>query len=541
MSALEIRGRAAAPGLAMGRVYRLAEPTVGRRSAGDAEAERAALAAGMALASAGLSAMTADADADGAAILEFQIAMLGDDALAEPAYAAIAAGRDAASAFAAAMDAAIADYRAAEDAYFAARVSDLEDIRDRVLAALSGEGDRAAPPPGAVLVGRDVTPSRFLAVDWSAGGAIALSEGSPSSHVAMLARARGVPLVVGLGSRLPVDAREAIVDGETGLVLFEPDEAARAALARRRQDEDAAATAEARAARAPARTADGLALAIHINIAQPEDLDGIDPAIADGIGLVRTEFLFHDRGGLPDEETQYRAYRRMVEWAGERPVTIRTIDAGGDKPVPHLTVDAESNPFLGTRGIRLSLLRPEIFQVQLRALARAAAHGRLKVMLPMVTVPREVTAAVALLDAVIADLKAQGIAHRRPSLGIMVEVPAVALVPELFGAADFFSIGSNDLTQYTTAAARDIAGVATLCDPAHPAVTALIANVVRAGKAMGRDVSLCGDMAGDPAHLPALLAAGLRSLSLAPRLVGRVKRALAGLSSSGAAHGEVRG
>jgi phosphotransferase system enzyme I (PtsI) len=270
-----------------------------------------------------------------------------------------------------------------------------------------------------------------------------------------------------------------------------------------------------------------VAVAVMINVAEPEELDRLDPAICDGIGLVRTEFLFHRPGGLPDEEAQYRAYRRIVAWAAGRPVVLRTLDAGGDKPVPGLTVPDESNPFLGTRGIRLSLARPEVFRVQLRAMARVAAEGEVKVMMPMVTVPEEIAAAGALLDQAVAELGGEGIACKRPPLGIMVEVPAVAVEPALFAAADFFSIGSNDLTQYVTASARDISAVAGLNDPGHPAVLSLIRRVVAVARELGREVSLCGDMGGDPAHIPTLVAAGLRSVSVAPPLLGRAKLAIA--------------
>ena len=208
-------------------------------------------------------------------------------------------------------------------------------------------------------------------------------------------------------------------------------------------------------------------------------------------------------------------------------MVLRTLDAGGDKPIPGLTIDGESNPFLGTRGIRLCLARPDIFRIQLRAMARAAAHGNAKIMLPMVTVPEEIDRAAALLDDVVSELAAEGIPHIRPPLGIMVEVPAVAVVPELFARAAFFSIGSNDLTQYVTASARDIAAVAALNDAGHPAVAALVRRVLDSANDRGIDVSLCGDMGGDPRHIPALIAAGLRSVSVAPPQVGRTKLAIA--------------
>jgi phosphotransferase system enzyme I (PtsI) len=399
-----------------------------------------------------------------------------------------------------------------------------------VLRRLLGEAD-VATPAGAVLTGENVTPSRFLSVDWTGGGGIALFAGSPSSHLAMLARSRGVPMVVGLGA-IGLDGHEsAIVDGDSGRVILSPGDSDRTAFEAARAESAKRAAAEASLAGSPARTADGKPVAVLINVAGPDELDRFDPAICDGIGLVRTEFLFHWPAGLPDEESQYRAYRRMIEWAAPRPVVLRTLDAGGDKPVPGLTFDGESNPFLGTRGIRLSLARPKIFRIQLRALARAAVHGNARIMLPMVTVPEEIDAAAAILDGVVSELAAAGVPHRCPPLGIMVEVPAVAIEPELFAKAAFFSIGSNDLTQYVTASARDIAAVAALSDPRHPAVMRLIRRVVEAGAALGREVSLCGDMGGDPAHLPALIRAGLRSVSVAPPLVGRVKAAIAGARS----------
>jgi phosphotransferase system enzyme I (PtsI) len=236
--------------------------------------------------------------------------------------------------------------------------------------------------------------------------------------------------------------------------------------------------------------------------------------------------LFEASQGLPDEETQYAAYRRILDWAEGRPVTIRTLDAGGDKPIAGLTIDGESNPFLGLRGIRLSLIRPEVFRLQLRALARAAVHGTLKVMLPMVAVPSELDRARELLDDEIEALRAKGIACARPPLGIMVEVPAAALRSEDFDAA-FYSIGSNDLTQYTMAAARDIGAVADLNDTGNPAVLALIGRTVEAGRARGVEVSLCGDAAADTRLTKALLATGLTTFSVSPVAVARLKATIA--------------
>jgi phosphotransferase system enzyme I (PtsI) len=261
-----------------------------------------------------------------------------------------------------------------------------------------------------------------------------------------------------------------------------------------------------------------------VNIDDPAIIETIAPETCDGVGLTRTEFLFQTR--LPDEATQLAFYRRLLDWAGGRPVTIRTLDAGGDKPVPGLTLP-EDNPFLGVRGVRLSLARPEVFRVQLRALARAAAGaaGRLKVMVPMVTVPAELDRVREMLATEVVALRADGIAAAMPPVGMMVEVPAAALTAEAF-AADFYSIGSNDLIQYVTASARDNAAVARLADPRNPAVAELIARTVAAGETRGVEVSLCGDMASSPDLAATLLRAGVRVFSVAPAQVGVVKQAI---------------
>ncbi|HMQ58918.1 MAG TPA: phosphoenolpyruvate--protein phosphotransferase, partial [Rhizobiaceae bacterium] len=224
--------------------------------------------------------------------------------------------------------------------------------------------------------------------------------------------------------------------------------------------------------------------------------------------------------------TQYAAYRTVLEWAEGKPVTIRTVDAGGDKPVPGFTVD-ESNPFLGLRGIRLCLAKPDIFAVQIRALLRAAVRGNLKVMLPMVSVPEELEQARTLFRAEADKLERAGIPCAMPPLGIMVEVPSVAIRPDLFAAAAFFSIGSNDLTQYVMAASRDSAKLSALARPDHPAVLELVRRVAQWGDENGRPVSLCGDAASDPALAPLLLKSGLRSLSIAASRIGAVKAAIA--------------
>jgi phosphotransferase system enzyme I (PtsI) len=521
-------GRGASPGIALGPLVSFAPDASMRVASGAIEIETQALRAALEKARADLRELVDQSPGETAEILGFQVAMLEDDVLAEPAFAAIAQGRAAHDAWQDAMDAEVAGYEASDDEYFRARAADLCDIRDRVLATLTGSGPVADVPPGAIVAAVDLAPSRFLAIDWSHGGALVLTAGSATSHVAMLARSRGVPAVVGLGVDLTELAGHALVDAHRGVLIVNPGPAARAQFER---DAQAASTvrvlADAVALR-PAVTLDGTPIRILLNIADPAELNELDPAICDGIGLVRTEFLFHDRRELPDEEQQYAVYRRIAEWAQDRPVTIRTLDAGGDKPIRNLTLTGESNPFLGVRGLRLSFARPEVFRIQLRALARAAVHGDVKIMLPMVTLPRELAAVRGMLDEGLAALHAAKIPARRPRLGIMVEVPAAAIAADQFDA-DFFSIGSNDLTQYVAAAGRDIGAVSDLADAVQPAMLRLLRYVVDVAQAQRIEVSLCGDAGGDPRAIPHLLATGLRCLSMPPALVGHAKLALAAI------------
>ena len=530
MAELRLVGRPASPGLALSRLFVLGQAKAQDRAqpAGNPDTEAARLRNAIDTAIRQLEDVAGTAGADARDILEFQTAMLGDEALAEEAYAAIAEGESAPAAWRTALDAQIQGYVEAGDEHFRARAADLEDLRDRVSRILSGDREQVVPA-GTVLVARDLPPSRFLGIDWQAGSAIALAGGSATSHVALLARARGVPMVVGLGADVMAvpSGQEAMVDGEHGTLVVAPDETTRAAAKSREAEITQRRAVADRFLHSPAALPSGEQVTVMINTAGPDELSLLDPGICDGIGLVRSEFLFRDGANLPDEDTQYQAYRRILEWAGMRPVTIRTLDAGGDKPIQGLTIDDEGNPFLGTRGIRLSLLRPEIFCVQLRALCRAAVHGNLKVMLPMVATPRDLAQARAHLGAAAADLAARKVVHAVPKLGIMVEVPAAAIAVDRFDA-DFYSIGSNDLTQYVMAAARDIASLADYADAADPAVLSLIARTVEHGKRTGREVSLCGDAASDPVIVPRLLEVGLRSLSVSSASVGLVKAAIAG-------------
>jgi len=497
----------------------LANPGVRTPGADEAAGLRAALAA----ASRDLAALSQRAGGEAADILEFQLALIDDDGLTGPAFAAVGDGTPADVAWRRVMDGLIADYRAHPSESVRARALDVADLRDRALAALQGAAAAPPPPAGAIVVSDDLPPSRFLEIDWSAGGGVALSRGSATSHTAILARARGVPMVVQLGD-IP-QASRALLDGEEGLVELDPGEDEVRAFEARRAAHRLRRAAAARGGQPAKPTYRGEPVRLLINIEGPGSLSHPAADLADGVGLLRSEFLYAREGEAPDEEAQFQAYAEVLRWAGARPVTIRTVDAGGDKPIRGLSEAGEANPFLGLRGLRLSLKRPAIFATQLRALARAAALGDLKVMFPMVTAPREFAAAQALLLRVVDDLSAEGKAARAPELGMMVEVPAAALTVADFPAA-FYSIGDNDLAQYVAAADRANGAVSGLLDPTGPAMLELIRRVVDHGRASGRRVSLCGDAAGDPSRIPALLACGLREFSVSPGALAAAKAAI---------------
>ncbi len=527
-------GKVASPGLVAGRIRVHVRRAAEEAPAGTPAEEAARLEVALSLAATQLARLSQTVDEAAQGILEFQIALIEDDELIEPVRQAIAAGSAAATAWRHVLDAQVSEYQTAADAYFRARAADLADLRDRVLDLLAGvvdEDEGAANGGARIYVGEDLAPSRFLEIDWQNYRGGALLAGSANGHVAILARARGIPLIVGLGAiglgaGDLVAGADAILDAEEGRLIQDPIRHTRDIFTRRMTTRSATAAAEAEFLPKPAVTRGGARIMVAINVDEPGIIERVDAAHCDGIGLTRTEFLFSQPGGWPDEQKQFEIYARLIAWAKGRSVTIRTLDAGGDKPIPGLTPDGETNPFLGLRGIRLSLSRPDVFSVQLRALARAAATGPLKVMLPMVTVPREIEETRTLLKAAVDDSVRAGIQAAMPSLGMMVEVPAAAINAARFDV-DFFSIGSNDLVQYVTATSRDNSAVAALHDPLDPAVLELIGRVVTFGAASGREVGLCGDMASDTRYLPKLLDLGLRSISVAPSRLAAVKADIA--------------
>jgi len=422
------------------------------------------------------------------------------------------------------------------------RVGDLTDVHIRLLSLLLGLPDHdpveVAKGAKAILVTHDLTPSLTVQLDREAIAGIATDAGTRTSHVAILARSLGLPAVVGLRDaiqRLTGD-EHVVLDGTTGTLVINPTDA-EVAVFHHRAEREARDEAELRLlVSADSVTSDGVRITLRANVDLPEESVLAATSGAEGVGLMRTEFLIVGRTVMPDEEEQYRAYRKVVEAFGGKPVVIRTFDIGGDK-LPAGGFPHEPNPFLGWRAIRMCLDESEMFKVQLRALLRAAAHGDARIMLPLVVTVDEVRQAHGLLDEAAEELEERGLPFRRDlPLGIMVETPAAAMSADVLAKeVSFFSIGTNDLVQYTLAVDRGNVNLASRFTPLHPAVLRLVKRTVDVGRAAGLEVAVCGEMASQPVMAFALIGLGVRQLSVAPRTVSLVKHIVRGISAELAA------
>ena len=417
------------------------------------------------------------------------------------------------------------------------RVGDLKDVEIRVLTLLLDlpDHDPVDLPKGsnAILVTHDLTPSLTVQLDREAIAGIATDAGTRTSHVAILARSLGLPAIVGLRTATQelIGTETAILDGSTGLLGINPSHQDIESYRERARQEALAEVELRHLASLEAVTTDGIRITLRANVDLPEEADLGATSGAEGVGLMRTEFLVVGRATMPDEDEQYRAYRRVVEAFKGHPVVIRTFDVGGDK-LPVGGYPSEPNPFLGWRAIRMCLDLPELFGVQLRALLRAAVHGDVHIMLPLVVTVDEVRRAREMLDAAARELEARGAEFRRDiPLGVMIETPAAAVACDTFvGDVAFFSIGTNDLVQYTLAVDRGNANLATRFTPLHPAVLKLIRRTVFTARQHSLDVAVCGEMASQPLMAFALIGLGVRQLSVAPRSVPLVKRIVRGIS-----------
>jgi phosphoenolpyruvate-protein phosphotransferase/dihydroxyacetone kinase phosphotransfer subunit len=516
-------------------VYRRLASQVERRRVDDPKAEierfRQALRAALRQLEQIQQTVSAEADEQTGRIFEFHGLMLKDNQLVQAIEDSIRGKRWNAEAAVQEVFAQWAErFATLDDELMRVRVADVRDVGSRLLAALAGEqeSDLSHLPDAVIVVAQDLAPSETVLLDRTKVRGLATALGGETSHTAILARMLGIPAVVGLGAAvLAVSADNVLaLDGEAGVVEVDPSpEVVRSYQAR--QERWAAAQAEAlEHALEPAVTRDGRRVEVVANIGNVSSAQEAVRYGAEGVGLLRTEFLYLERTTLPSEEEQFDAYRAIAEAMGRRPLIVRTLDVGGDKQLPYLDIGAEMNPFLGVRAIRLSLERPDIFQPQLRAILRAGVGHNVKIMFPMVANRDEILRAEKALEQARKELAAASVPFAEAvEVGIMVETPASAIMSRVLAReVDFFSIGSNDLTQYTLASDRGNERLSHLYRPLDPAVLHLIRQVIEAAHAAGKWVGLCGELAGQRTAIPLLLGLGLDEFSMTPHAIPLAKR-----------------
>jgi phosphoenolpyruvate-protein phosphotransferase len=533
MTGVRLTGLPASPGVVTGPAWRYERrrPEIVRQTGGNPEAERQRLDAAISSAAADLDSIIEkqrSLASEAADIFEAQRLMLTDPDLLAYSRQAIAGGASAEAAWRAGIEHAEAALQALPGPVFQARAADVRDVGDRLLRVLLGIAEPAPAPGGSVVVvAEDLTPSDTIGLPAGRVLGLCTAGGGPTSHVAILARRLGVPAVVGLGAGLTAVEPGAalLVDGDYGVVIVEPDRASVAAAESRRAAQMAVQAVAGASAHDPAVTRDGVRIEVAANVGNVADAEAAARAGADGAGLVRTEFLYLDRKTAPDEQEQVAAYRAIIDAMPGRAVVVRTLDIGGDKPLPYVPLPSEANPFLGLRGVRVARRHPALLRTQLRAILRAGAGRAIRIMFPMVSTVEEMRALRGVVDDVLGGLARED--HRGCAdlqIGMMVEVPSAALLAERFAPwVDFFSIGTNDLAQYTMAADRTNSAVAPLADGLEPAVLRLIHMTAQAGSAAAKWVGVCGELAGDPLAAPVLIGLGVVELSMNPTAIAAVK------------------
>ncbi len=521
-----LEGRPGASGVAVGKAvvsYPLADlEAVPDRAAANPELEEESFRAAVAAVIKDLKTMKervgSTLPAEDSALFDAWLLMLGSDSMVMGAIDRIQAGNWAAGALRQTVEEHAQMFDDMDDAYLRERASDIRDLGRRILMYLQSEGPRAIDyPENTILVGEDVGAVQLAEVPKGRLAGVVSATGSSSSHVAILARAMGVPAVMGVVD-LPVgrvEGRELILDGYRGRVYVSPAPAVRAEY-QRLAAEDRELGAELESLRSlPAETTDGVHMPLYLNTGLVSELSVTGEDEAAGVGLYRTELPFMVRDRFPSETEQMQNYQRVLDSFAPCPVTLRTLDIGGDKPLPYFPL-RESNPFLGWRGIRISLDHPEIFLTQVRAMLRAAVgYNNMRIMLPMVSSVEEVDDAMLLIQRAHDELIEEGCAVTMPSIGVMIEVPSAVYQAEaLARRVDFLSIGTNDLTQYLLAVDRNNSHVAGLYDDMHPAVLRALVQVVEAARVYKREVGVCGELAGNPAAAVLLVGMGIDSLSM---------------------------
>lgn len=537
------QGKGVSEGLAMAQIHLFTPklPEISRQPAADAEAEVAKLEATLAAAEEELRGLYETAKEkmgeQEAEIFDAHLTILGDEySVREPIIQRIREQKqNAAAAITDQFDELAQMFRSLGDELMAERAADAEDLKQQLLRICLGCGrqDLSVLPGDVIVLAEELTPSDTVRMDTAHVKGIATRLGGATAHSAIIARTLGIPAAAGIDGwqTEALNGHMAILDGADGTLTVDPTDEETACYQSRKAQADCEAQALEAFRTCPSQTKDGAALEICANIGTPQEAQQAMKFGADGVGLFRSEFLFMDRDALPTEDEQFEAYRTAAQTMAGKPLIIRTLDVGGDKKLPTLELPQEDNPFLGFRAIRMTLSHPEIFRPQLRAILRAAAYGDVRVMFPMIGSMDQLREAKALLREQEQTLQAEGVPTGPVKVGMMVEIPAAAVLAEEFAKeVDFFSIGTNDLTQYTLAVERGNAAVAHLYAPEHPAVLRLIAMTAQAAAERHIPCGMCGEAAGDPKLAPAFVGMGVNELSMSPRRVPAVRKLLSELT-----------
>ena len=537
------QGKGVSEGLAMAQIHLFTPklPEISRQPAADAGAEVAKLEATLAAAEEELRGLYETAKEkmgeQEAEIFDAHLTILGDEySVREPIIQRIREQKqNAAAAITDQFDELAQMFRSLGDELMAERAADAEDLKQQLLRICLGCGrqDLSVLPGDVIVLAEELTPSDTVRMDTAHVKGIATRLGGATAHSAIIARTLGIPAAAGIDGwqTEALNGHMAILDGADGTLTVDPTDEETACYQSRKAQADCEAQALEAFRTSPSQTKDGAALEICANIGTPQEAQRAMEYGADGVGLFRSEFLFMDRDALPTEEEQFEAYRMATQTMAGKPLIIRTLDVGGDKKLPTLELPQEDNPFLGFRAIRMTLSHPEIFRPQLRAILRAAAYGDVRVMFPMIGSMDQLREAKALLREQEQTLQAEGVPTGPVKVGMMVEIPAAAVLAEEFAKeVDFFSIGTNDLTQYTLAVERGNAAVAHLYAPEHPAVLRLIAMTAQAAAERHIPCGMCGEAAGDPKLAPAFVGMGVNELSMSPRRVPAVRKLLSELT-----------
>ncbi len=536
----EYRGVGGAPGILIGRVFVYTPDLALAASAPPADpdpvADLARFEQAQSTAARNLEQLAerlqAAGHSDEAGILEAQAMLAEDPTLTELVQAQLEAGQSLAAAVQSAATQMHATLAALDDPYLSERAADMLAVGKAIHAVLYPSISPLHDlPPDTVIVAPDLTPAETTELyDRKLQVAFVTAHGGNTGHTAILARSLGLPAVVGVGDAVLqlANATPVIVNGDTYTVIVNPEPATLAAYQQQRTDQAAAQAHYATLRDLPGQFADGRCVGLWANIGRPADAEQARAYGAEGIGLFRTEFLFLERTAAPSEDEQYAAYRETLEIMAGRTVIIRTLDIGGDKPLPYLHVAPEANPFLGVRGLRLCMQHTDLFQAQLRAILRAAQHGDVWIMLPMVALPSDIAWARSQLQQAAATLQAQSVSHRADvPLGIMIETPAAAVTVDVLAReSDFFSIGTNDLSQYTLAVDRGQAELSAHYPHDALPVLRLIQQAVQAAQQAGKHIGVCGELGGVPAIAPLLAGMGVQELSMSPALIPPLKARL---------------